>query len=113
MEAIGLREVGGVGVESNVMNSDECTKEFQRVFDSIDVAEFDPKDCCGNRDRRRSMSWTSLEVYRTRPRQWASSVPVIPTKWVDEGGAKQLEYCSRLGKEEPERQSSIVKCVDA
>ena len=43
MEAIGLREVGGVGEESNVMNSDECTKEFQRVFDSIDVAEFGEK----------------------------------------------------------------------
>ena len=32
-----------VDEESNVMNSDECTKEVQRLFDSINVEEFDPR----------------------------------------------------------------------
>ena len=41
----------------------------------------------------------------------AASIPVIPTKWVDEGGAKQLEYYTRLCEKEFERLSSNVKCV--
>ena len=33
------------------------------------------------------------------------------TASMDEGGAKQLEYCFRLCEKEPERSSSIVKCA--
>ena len=51
------------------------------------------------------------DVYRKRPRQWASNVPVIPTKRVNEGGAKQLEYCPRLCEKEFEWSSSNVKCA--
>ena len=36
VKAMGSKEVGGFGEESNVMNSDEHTKEFQNV-------EFDPR----------------------------------------------------------------------
>ena len=43
VKAIGLKEVGGVDEESNAMNSDEYTKEVQYVFDSISVAEFEPR----------------------------------------------------------------------
>ena len=52
-----------------------------------------------------------LDVYRERPRQWALSVPVIPTTWVNEGGAKQLACCSRLSEKEFDRSSSDVECV--
>ena len=52
-----------------------------------------------------------LDVYRKRPRQWASSTPVILTKRVNERGAKQLEYCSRLCEKEFEWSSSNVKCA--
>ena len=52
-----------------------------------------------------------VDVYRKRPRQWASSTPIVPTRWVDEGGARQREYCSRLCGKEPERSSSDVKCA--
>ena len=43
--------------ESSVMNSDECTKGVRRVLDSITVVGL-TRDCCENRDRRRSFSWT-------------------------------------------------------
>ena len=110
VRAIGLEEVGEVDEESNVMNSDECTKEVQHVFDSISVAEFDTRVL-------RESTQTDIDfvdqfdVYRERPRRWASSISVIPTKWVDEGSAKQLEYCSRLCEKEVDRFSSNVKCV--
>ena len=54
-----------------------------------------------------------LDVYRKRPRQWASSIPVIPMQWVDvnEGGAKQLEYRSRLYGKEFERWNPTVECA--
>ena len=35
VKAICLREIGEVVEESNAMNSDECTKEVQRMLDSI------------------------------------------------------------------------------
>ena len=52
-----------------------------------------------------------LDVNCKRPRQWASSFPVIPRKWVDVNGegAEQLEYCSRWCEEELEGSSSNVK----
>ena len=43
-----------------------------------------------------------LDVYRRRPRQWALSCPVIPTKWVDERN-------SRLCEKEFEQSSSDVE----
>ena len=54
-----------------------------------------------------------LDVNCKRPRQWASSIPVIPTKWVDVngGGAEQLKYCSKLREKELKRLSSNVKCA--
>ena len=80
VKATGLREVGGVDEESNVMNSDECTKEVQRVFNSIGVAEFDPRLLRELRQTEIDLM-DQLEVYRKRARQWASSIPIIPTKW--------------------------------
>ena len=72
------------------MLSDKYAKEFQNVFNSISVMEFDPKT---------EIDFVNqMDVYRKRPRQWASNIPVIPTKWVhmNEGCAKQHEYHSRL-----------------
>ena len=43
VKVIGSTEVGGVRWEPNVMNSDEHTKEFQSVFDSMSVVELDPR----------------------------------------------------------------------
>ena len=43
VKASGWRGVGGVDEESNAVNSDECTKEVQRVLDSIGAVEFDPR----------------------------------------------------------------------
>ena len=110
MKAIGLREVGGVDEESNVMNSAECTQEVQRVFDSLGMAEFDPKLL--RESRQTEIDFVDqLEVHRKRPTQCASSILVIPTKRLDEGGAKQLQFCSRLCEKEPEWSSSVVKCA--
>ena len=52
-------------------------------------------------------------MYRKRPRQWASSFPLIPTKCVDVNGegAEQLEYRSRLCEKELKRSSSDVECA--
>ena len=87
------KEVGGVSEESNVTNSDKYAKEFQNVFNSISVMELD-------RDSRQTEIdfVNQMDVYRKRPRQWASNIPAIPTKWVhmNEGCAKQREYRSRL-----------------
>ena len=43
VKAIGSKDVGGVSEESNVINSDEYAKEFQNVFNSVSVVEFDPR----------------------------------------------------------------------
>ena len=51
VNAIGSKEVGGVSGESNVMNSDEHTEEFQNVFDSISVVEFARTEKDGDRFR--------------------------------------------------------------
>ena len=80
------------------------------MFDSISVAEFDPGLLRESRQTEIDVM-DQLDVYRKRPRQWASSIPVIRTKCVDEGDAKQLEYYSRLCEKEFERLSSNVKCV--
>ena len=40
-----------------------------------------------------------LDVYRKRPRQWASSIPLTPTKWMKEGDAKQLELLLEIVRE--------------
>ena len=69
------------------------------------------RDCFENRDRRRLILRTKCVCTAKRPRQWASRIPIIPTKWVDEKGAKQRENCSRLCEKELERSSSNVKCA--
>ena len=110
VRAIGLREVGGADEEPNVMYSDECTKTAQRVLGRIVVAEFDPRLL--REPRQTEIDFMDqLDVYRDRPRQWASSIPVIPTKWMDEGDAKQLEYCSRVCEKELKRSGSNNKCA--
>ena len=76
MKANGSKEVGRIGEESNAM-------------DSIRVMEFDPRVL--REPRWMEIDFVNhLDVHRERPRQWASSIPVIPTKWVDVngGGAK-------------------------
>ena len=75
------------------------------VFGSIGAAEFDPRLLRESRQTEINFM-DQLDVCRARPKQWASNVPVIPTKWVDEGGAKQLEYCSRLCEKELKRSRS-------
>ena len=97
MTAICSKEVGRVGEESNAR-------------DSIIVVEFDPRVL--RETRQMGIDFVNqLDVHRKRPK-WASSIPFIPTKWVDVngGGAKQLEYCSRLCEKELKRLSSNVKC---
>ena len=99
VKAIGSKEVGRAVEESNAM-------------DSIRVVEFDPRVL--REPRQMEIDFVNqLDVHRQRPRQWASSIPVIPTKWLDVngGGAKQLEYCSRLCEKELNRLSSKVKCA--
>ena len=70
------------------------------------MVEFDPR-------LLRESIVNQLYVNCKRSRQWASSFPVIPTKWVDVSGegAKQLEYSSRLCEKELKRLSSNVKCA--
>ena len=70
------------------------------VFDSIGAAEFDPR-LLRESGQTEINFMGRLDVCRTRP-----NVPVIPTKWVDERGAKQLEYCSRLCEKELKRSRS-------
>ena len=96
---IGSKEVGRVGEESNSM-------------DSISVVEFDTRVLRESRQMEIDFA-NQLDLNCKRSRQWASTFPVIPTKWVDVngGGAKQLEYCSRLCEKDLKRLSSNVKCA--
>ena len=94
---IGSKEVGRVSEESNAM-------------DSIRVVEFDPRVL--RESRHMAIDFVNqLDVNCKRPRQWASSFPVIPTKCVDVngGGATQLDYCSRKCEKELKGSSSNVK----
>ena len=43
VKVICSKEVGGISEESIVTNSNKYAKEFQNVFNSISVMEFDPK----------------------------------------------------------------------
>ena len=54
-----------------------------------------------------------LDVHRKHQKQWASSIPLIPTKWVDVNGesAEQLEHRSRLCEKGLKRSSSDVECA--
>ena len=80
------------------------------MFDTISTAEFDPR--LQRKSRQTEIdSMNQLDVYRKRPRQWASSIPIISTKWMSEGPAKQLEYHSRLCEKELKGSSSLVTCV--
>ena len=54
-------------------------------MDSIRVVELDPRVL--REPRQLDIDFVNqLDVHRKRPRQWASSIPVIPTKWVDVNG---------------------------
>ena len=67
MKAIGSKEAGGESGKSNVVNSDEYTKEVQYVFDSISAAEFDP--WLLREPRQTEINFMNqLDVYRKRPR---------------------------------------------
>ena len=96
---IGPKEVGRVGEESNAM-------------DSISVVEFDTRVLRESRQMEIDLV-NQLYVHCKRPRQWASSFPVVPTKWVDVNGegAEQLEYCSRLCDKELKRSGYDVECA--
>ena len=78
MKAFGSKEVGRAVVEFNVL-------------DSISVVVFDTRLL--RESRRMEIGFVNqLYVNCKRPRQWATSFPVIPTNCVDvNGGAKQLE----------------------
>ena len=94
----GSNEVGRVSEESN-------------ATDSISVVEFDTRVL--RESRQMAIDFVNqLDVNCKRPRQLASSFPIIPMKCVDVngGGAKQLEYCSRLCEKELKGSSSNVKC---
>ena len=81
-------------------------------MDSISVVVFDTRLL--RVPRQMEIDFVNqLDVFRKRPRQWASSTPFLPTTWVDVngGGAKQLEYCSRLCEKELKRLSFNVKCT--
>ena len=54
-----------------------------------------------DRDRFRE---SVVDAYQKRPRQWAVSIPVIPTRGVDERDSRRCE-------KEFEWSSSVVKCV--
>ena len=69
VKAIGSKEVGRVLEESNVM-------------DSISVVVFDTRLLRESRQRKIDFV-NQLDVYYRRPRQWALSSPVIPTRRVD------------------------------
>ena len=100
LKAIGSYDVGGVGEESNVMKPDENTKKVHCVVCRISSVGFDPRLL-----RESEIDVVNLlGVYRKRPRQWALSSPVIPTRRVDE---RYLTLCER----EFGWSSSVVKCV--
>ena len=80
-------------------------------MDSIRVVEFEPR--VQRESRQMAINFVNqLDVKCKRPRQWASSFPVVPTNCVavHGGGAKQLEYCFRLCEKELKGSSSNVKC---
>ena len=112
VRASGLEKVGGVCGDSNVMNSVERAKEFQIVFNSIRVVEFDSRLLQESRHMKDDFL-NRFSVFRKRPRQRASSIPDISTKWVDvnERGVKHVEHCSRLYEKEFERSSSNIECA--
>ena len=88
----------------------ESTIEESNAMDSISVVEFDTRVL--RESRQMEIDFVNqLDVNCKRPRQWASSFPFIPTKRVDVngGGAKQLEYRSRLREKELKRSSSYVE----
>ena len=104
------KEVGGVSEEFERDEFGRVHKGSSVCVDSIGAVEFDPRLL--REPRQREIDFMSqLDVYRKRPRQWASSVPGIPTERVDEGGVEQPEYYSRSCEKELKRSSSNVKCV--
>ena len=103
VKAIGSMEVGVACEEPNVPELDEYAEELQKVFDNISVVRLDP-ELLGASKKVDFDFVNRLEVYRKRPRSWATDkgIHIIPTKWVDsnKGDAQRPEYQSRLcGKE--------------
>ena len=87
---IGSKEVGRTVEESNVM-------------DNISVVVFDTRLL--RESRQMEIDFVNqLDVYWKRPRQWALSRPVIPTRMVN-------ERYSRLREKEFEWTSSVVKSL--
>ena len=84
VKAIGLK-VGAVGEESNVMKSDENTKQFQNVVGRISAVEFDPRSLRESRQTEIDFVNQS-DVHRKHPRH-----SIIPTKWVDERHSRLCE----------------------
>ena len=87
--------------------------EESNTMDSIRVVEFDPRvlrEPGQNGDR---FCKSVVCEPQTSEAVGIKFSPVIPTKWVDVngGGAKQLEYCSRLCVKELKRLSSNVECA--
>ena len=75
MKAIGSVEVGVTCEESNVLELDEHAEELQNVFDSISGAHFDPELLSASTKVGIDLM-NRLEVYRKRPRSWATEKPV-------------------------------------
>ena len=112
VKVIGSKEVGRAVEESNVM-------------DSIIVVVFDTRLL--RESRQIEIDFVNqLVVYYRRPRQWALSSSVFPTRRVDARKSSkcvtinvmtgtletnQLEYRSRLCEKELKRWGSDVECV--
>ena len=103
------------------------------MMDSISVVVFDTRLL--RESRQMEIDFVNqLDVYYRRPRQWALSSPVIPTRRVDEGYSRlrekefewtssvvksltgmievnQLEYRARLCEKELKRSGSDVECA--
>ena len=108
VRSFGMREVGGVdeGPTWSIRTSD-----VQHVFGSIIVAEFDPRLL--PESKQMGIDFMSqLEVHR-RPRQWASGIFVIPTKWVDERGPSNLSIVRDCVKKKQNGRvpTSSVQCL--
>ena len=84
VKAIGSMEVGVTCEEPNVLELDEYAEGLQNVCDSISGVRLDPELLSASRKVEIDFM-NRLEVYRTRPRNWAKDkgIHVIPTTWVD------------------------------
>ena len=96
IDSVKAMEVGVTREEPNVLELDEYAEELSGVHLDREIVSASRKVEIDSTNR--------LEVYRKRPRSWATNkgLHVIPKKWADSnnGDAKRTEYRSRLfGKE--------------